>query len=104
MALRLVRPRDEAGIRQLLEPRGGPADDLTVQRLVAADPRRRLVICATALIDGAERVVGIAAVDLATDAVGDPLVEVDTELTDGLDRALADALRAQAQIQRIPAA
>lgn len=59
--LRLPQPGDAAAVRALSET---PLSDLELTCLLRADPRRRLVICATALIDGRETLVGIGALDL----------------------------------------
>jgi hypothetical protein len=39
---------------------------------VQFDPRRRCVICATALIDGAETLVGVGAIQLDTERPAEP--------------------------------
>lgn len=54
------------------------------------DPRRRVVICASALIESSETVVGVGAIGL-----GDrepELLVVDDQLTEGLDVLLRRAL------------
>ena len=71
MRLRLVHFSDMAAISELIRRHGGPAPDLWADRLVQFDPRRRYVVCAMALIDGAERLVGLAAIDL-TSGAGEP--------------------------------
>jgi len=64
VCLRLVRARDLDGVRRLFERQGLAPSQLELARLTRADPRRRLVICASALIGSAETVVGIGAIDL----------------------------------------
>lgn len=62
-------------------------------RLVRFDPRRRLVICATALIGSRESVVGIGGIDIDPDGHGHPdILVVDDEQTEGLDQLLTRAL------------
>ncbi len=66
-------------------------------RLIRFDPRRRLVICATALVGSREWIVGIGAIDLV--APGEPhpdTVVVDAEQTEGLDELLTRALLGRA--------
>jgi hypothetical protein len=56
--LRLARPSDALNVRSFLERhRPALADD--VQRFTFYDPRQRLVLVATAPIEGAERIVGL---------------------------------------------
>jgi hypothetical protein len=62
--LRLVRLSDRSGIRALLE-RTGMGEPLRPAHRVRFDPRRTAVVCATALIDGRETIVGIGAIDFA---------------------------------------
>jgi hypothetical protein len=91
--LRLPQLRDVPAIRELLRSQGQEPEDLEAARLVRFDPRRRLVICATALIDARERIVGIGAIDLEPGHQTQPdTLVVDAELTDGLDGLLARAL------------
>lgn len=93
VCLRLVRPRDQAGIRDLFDAHGRLVDDLELTRLVTFDLMRRLVLVATALIDTSEKVVGVGAIELGEEASGGPtLVLVDDDRTEGLDDLLADAL------------
>lgn len=100
VCLRLVRSRDWAGVEALLDKAGVSASQIDIARLVRSDPRRTVVITATALVDGSERVVGLGA--LAVDGVEPSLLVVDTELTEGLDELLGDALagRARALVRR----
>jgi hypothetical protein len=75
----------------LLAGRGVAAGDLDVLRLLTYDPLRRVVLCAFAPVDGAETLVGIAAIDLEDGAEPDTLV-VDERLTEGLGELLGDVL------------
>ena len=61
--LRMARSSDIAPIRDLLERRRG-AGEVDLVPLVQFDPRRRCVICATALIDSAETLVGVGSIAL----------------------------------------
>jgi hypothetical protein len=85
--LRLAQVRDAPAIRALLRGRGSDADQLDIARLVRFDPRRRVVICATALIGLVETIVGVGAIDL--DALEPDIVLVD----DGFGDELADLIR-----------
>jgi hypothetical protein len=88
----LARSSDGRLIRELAARRGLDPGPLQVARLTRFDPRRRLVISATALIDAQMTFVGVAAVDLDR---GEP-VEPDTLLVDdriaGLGELLVDVL------------
>jgi hypothetical protein len=99
VCLRLARVRDLPSVGQLLERQGIEPDELELARLMRSNPRRRLVICATALIDGAETVVGIGAIELdGRDAHPRPsLVVADDRITDGLVPLLSDALVGRAR-------
>lgn len=92
--LRLARPRDEPAIRALTAEHGIEPDSLELERLIRFD-RRRLVICATALVGAGEVLAGLGAIDLAPGAKPRPVL-VDGRLTDGLDDLLAAALSGRA--------
>jgi hypothetical protein len=106
VSLRMARSSDAAPVRELLERRA-LADgatlspiDLTLARLVSFDPRGRYVLAATALIDGAERLVGVGSIDLDETGPGDPqpeLVVVDPEAPAELEKFLAAALARHAE-------
>lgn len=99
--LRLPQRRDLDGVRRLFVGAGGPADELDVARLVLADPRQALVICATGLVEGRERVLGFGAMALGDERAGrEPVVVVDPEVTSGLDDLLLRALRSHSQSRR----
>ncbi len=87
VGLRLARLRDARGVRALLAARGVEASEIDVRRLLGYDPTRRAVVCATAPVDGCERVVGIGAIDLVEGAEPDTLV-----VADGLDECLPELL------------
>ncbi len=98
--LRLARRADADGVRALLHQRGIDATDLDVERLVLYDPGERVVICATAPLDGRETVVGVGAIDLA-DGVEPETIVVDERLTDGLAELLHAALLGRAHTRRV---
>jgi hypothetical protein len=93
--LRLARRSDLAAVRALLHARGVPADDLDVSRLLAYHPSTRVVLCATAPLDGVDTLVGIGAIDLEPGAEPDAIV-VDERLTAGLGELLGAVLTARA--------
>lgn len=62
--LRLARSSDALAIRHLLTAQGLDSADLDLARLVYFDPRRRYVICATALLDSTEQLLGVGAITL----------------------------------------
>jgi len=100
VCLRLARIRDLPGIQEFFAGHGLAPDELELARLVRADPRRQIVICATALVNGAETIVGVGAIDLERMPDREPepmLLLVDDRLTDGLEELLADALMGRAQ-------
>jgi hypothetical protein len=95
--LRLASARDQRSIRALLEGAGAGVEDAALEaaRLVRADPRRLLVICATGLIGTTETLLGVG--ELSRDDVpAVPVTVVDTRLSDGLDELLSSALLARA--------
>jgi hypothetical protein len=89
--MRLAQVRDIPAIRELLLAAGSGVEAGTLVRI---DPRRRIVICATALIGTAETLVGVAAMDAG--AAEPNLVCVDEALADGLSDLLERALAARA--------
>jgi hypothetical protein len=99
VCLRLARRRDLAGIRDLHARQGLVVHDLSLARLVSFDPLKMLVLCATALIDSRETVLGVGAIEL--DRPTEPtLVVVDEEKTDGLAELLSGALSRHAAALR----
>ncbi len=95
--LRLARSSDRPAIAALLRRLGLAPDELELGRLVRSDPRRRLVICATALIGSAETVVGIGAIELGRTAAEPDILFVDEHLTEGLAELLIAALTGRAR-------
>jgi hypothetical protein len=88
--LRLARYRDASGVRSLLPDQSAGAGSDDVLQLVRFDPRRRMVACATELVDGRERVVGIVAIDLGADEPD--VLLVDAELSAFLPELLVRLL------------
>jgi len=63
------------------------------RRLVQFDPRRYYVLCACALIDSSERLVGVGAIDMTGDATGEPdVLIVDPELVEFTNAQAGEAL------------
>jgi len=88
VGLRLARASDAPAVTALVGPQR--ASDL-----LRFDPGRRIVLCATAPLDGAEAVVGVGAIDRRRGADPD-LVVVDERRAGGLDELLGAVLRARA--------
>src|SRR5258708_7739610 len=99
--LRLARATDVAAIAELFSRRGQSVtvDELEAGRVVQFDPRRRYVVCATALIDSAERLVGVGAIDLDRHEVGEPdLLIFDPSVGGPVGELLWDALLGAAEV------
>src|SRR5581483_6798624 len=62
--LRLAHHGDAPAMRELLAARGQDVGEVEMARLVRADPRERVVLCATAPLNGTEALVGFGALDL----------------------------------------
>ena len=63
------------------------------RRLVQFDPRRCYVVCASALIGSTERLVGVGAIGMTADRVGEPdVMIVDPELGEATDPQVSEAL------------
>ncbi len=99
VCLRLARRRDLAGIADLYARQGIAVPQLSLARLVSFDLLNQLVLCATALIDATDTVVGVGAIEL--DRPTEPtLVVVDDANTEGLAELLSGALVAHATAVR----
>lgn len=98
--VRLARSSDARAIRELAARRLLEVDPLDAARLVRFDPRRRLVISATALIDAHETLVGIAAADVDRPEPFEPDTLIFDERIDGLGELLASAVAARARAIR----
>ncbi|MDQ6915561.1 MAG: hypothetical protein M3155_07095 [Actinomycetota bacterium] len=94
--LRLARRSDRRGLAALLEQRGLEPSALTLERLVRYDPRRRIVICATAPIGGTEVIVGVGAIERDGEDSEPDTIVVDERLTEGLGELLGAALLGRA--------
>jgi hypothetical protein len=95
VCLRLARRRDLDAIADLYARQGIPVHQLSLARLVSFDLLSQLVLCATALIDSTEMVVGVGAIELER-PTEPTLVVADEHHTDGLAELLSDALVAHA--------
>jgi hypothetical protein len=94
--LRMARSSDLMPIRGLLERRR-VAGEVELGPLIQFDPRRRCVICATALIDSAETLVGVGSIDLAGDRDPEPdTLLVAGEHADAVASLLTQELTARA--------
>lgn len=91
--LRLARGSDIQALRGLLERN---SQDLSAPRLLHFDPRREYVLCATALVDGRETLLGIGATKLNGGATEPDLLVIDDRAGDQLRRLLTDTLVATA--------
>jgi hypothetical protein len=91
VCLRLVRRRDLEAVGDLYARQGIPVHELSLARLVSFDLLTMLVLCATALVDGREMILGVGAVELAR-PTEPTLIVVDEAETEGLRELLSDAL------------
>lgn len=95
--LRLAHFSDAGAIGELIRGHAEPAIDLSAERLVQFDPRRRYVVCAMALIDGAERLVALGATDVAPGPCQPDLLIFDPEFGEELPDVLHGGLCAAAE-------
>ncbi|HET9102307.1 MAG TPA: hypothetical protein VFN55_03060 [Solirubrobacteraceae bacterium] len=94
--LRLARVRDLGPVQDLVAREGRGLDHWEIARLLHSSPRERVVLCATALLDGHETVVGFGAVGL--DGAGTAaLVVADSERAPGVGSLLYEALLGRAE-------
>jgi len=94
--LRMARSSDLLPIRALLASKHREPE-AEVTALVQFDPRRRCVICATALIEGTETLVGVGSIDLDDDGLAEPdTLLVAGEHAEAVAELLAGALIARA--------
>lgn len=108
VTLRLARARDRAGLEALLRGQAAsfgdvPFDELEPARLVNFDVSGRVVLCATALIDMRERLIGVGVIELTGSDAGPDhptSVIVDPAYGEGLVPLLRDALLGQAGVMR----
>jgi N-acetylglutamate synthase-like GNAT family acetyltransferase len=93
--LRLAHLGDAPAMRELLAARGQEVDEVEMARLVRANPRERVVLCATAPLNGTEALVGFGALDLHGQV--DTLVIDERLAGEGLGTLLLEALAARAK-------
>ena len=94
--LRFARPTDQDGIAALLADQGREISAQRIGELVRFDPRRRIVICGTALLGQAETVVAVGTIELGADPA-EPKVIVDSSVGDGLAELVSGALVGRAR-------
>ncbi len=70
--LRLARSSDVGAIGALLDRQPTSFGSGAAHALVQYDPRNRYVVCATALLGGAEQLVGLGAIDIRPDEDTEP--------------------------------
>ncbi|MGH2895470.1 MAG: hypothetical protein ACRDPM_19700 [Solirubrobacteraceae bacterium] len=99
VCLRLARRRDLKAIADLYARQGIPVHDLWLARLASFDLVTTLVVCATALLDGTETVLGVGAIEFVRPTVP-TLIVVDEHETEGLAELLSGALVAHATAVR----
>ena len=101
--LRLARPTDAGAIRDLMMEGGESTTPglwtPELRRLVSFDPRRQCVLCATALVENGERLLGVGSIELTDDAPDEPeLLILHPEAPEGLRRLLSGALVGRAAV------
>jgi hypothetical protein len=94
--LRLARGSDVKAIERLLAAHA--VDELSARSLVHFDPRRCFVLCACALIDSAETLVGLGAIELGGETPNAPKILIVNPRYLGVAELLADALIARARV------
>ncbi len=75
----MVQPRDSSAIRAFLAEQGLGIDELELARWLRFDPRRRAVICASALMEGREAIVAVGGIDLDRSTPDTLVVAEDSE-------------------------
>ena len=99
VSLRLLRPSDAGGVRELCARCGIDVGELSLARLARADPRREVILCATSFMDRQERLVGIGSLALDTDQRFAEIL-VDPDGTHGLHELLSEAVEGRAAALR----
>jgi RimJ/RimL family protein N-acetyltransferase len=95
--LRLARPSDARRVRSFLEALAPGGDDAAVRHFTFYDPRERVVVVATAPLEGTEKIVGLADVELLETSSAEVGVVVDDELRGrGVGTLLTEAVAALA--------
>jgi hypothetical protein len=95
--LRLAHFSDVGAIAELNRRQRESVPDLRAERLVQFDPRRRYVVCAIALIDGAIALAGVGAIALAGEAAAPEVLICDPEFGQELCHVLREVLCAAAR-------
>jgi hypothetical protein len=91
--LRICHSHDGEAILRLLDRLGLDAERLELGRLLRFDPRRRVVACATTLIDGSEALVALGAIEIGEAPVLQPeLLLVDERLDQSGRELFFDAI------------
>jgi GNAT superfamily N-acetyltransferase len=101
--LRLARPSDGPRVRDFLQGISPQrVSDSMVRRFVFGNPRERLVVAATAPLDGADEVVGLADVTFGPAGVADLGVVVDGRTRNrGVGKLLTEAIASLALQQGV---
>ncbi len=97
VTLRLTRIRDLSAIEALFAREGHGLTRFELARLLRSHPRERLLVCATALIDGGETIVGFGAIGLDRADISPALIVTDTERAPDLGSLLGEALLGRAE-------
>jgi hypothetical protein len=97
VCLRLVRIRDRDGIEDLLRRQGHTLSGWELAQLLRGDPRQRIILCATALLNSSETVLGVGRIELGPAGPGPAWVIVDEDVTDGLAPLITHALTGRAE-------
>ena len=95
LRVRLPHSSDRAGLHALLGRVGLDAEELELARALRFDPARRTVACATAWIDGGERLVAWGAIDVG--ARTPDVLLADDVTAPGAGEVLAAALLERAE-------
>lgn len=96
--LRLPHGTDVPAILALCKEHGIDLDALDIVRLIRADPHRRLMLCATALLGSSNILVGVASIPLGQQRVGEPdLMVLDQHVSADLGPLLRNALVGRAK-------
>ncbi|HEY3775122.1 MAG TPA: hypothetical protein VGL69_19105 [Solirubrobacteraceae bacterium] len=92
VTMRRVRLRDLDALRSIAARAGIVCEEFELARLVRSDPGDRLVLCATAVSDGAELVLGVGVIELSGSATMPSLILVDPTVGRPLAVLLVEAL------------
>lgn len=92
LAMRRVRLRDLDALRCIAARAGVVCEEFELARLVRSDPGERLLLCATAVRDGNETVLGVGVIELSGVTTMPSLILVDPAYGRPLAVLLAEAL------------